>query len=79
MEVLKTGTYHNEFFTVTGIKANVPRMVTYLSKGERKKQGTCYGVNYVRGDVAYKQAYERKHSNNPYTGNFLGNDDGFDP
>ena len=59
IDILKTGTYHNKFFTITGIRANVPRMVTYLSKGERKKQGTCYGVDYIRDDVAYKQSYER--------------------
>ena len=59
MDILKTGTFHNKFFTITGIKANVPRMVTYLSKGEQKKQGTCYGVDYIRDDVAYKQSYER--------------------
>ena len=59
MDILRTGTYHNKYFTISGIEANKPRMTTYISKGDRNSYGTCHGVNYMRDDVAYESAYKR--------------------
>ena len=59
MTILETGVYRNKYFTITGIKANVPRMQTYISHGEHKADHTCYGVSYTRDQVSYEYSYER--------------------
>ena len=59
MNILETGVYHIQYFTITGIKPNKPRMTTYISKGDRDNYGTCYGVNYQRDEVEYEYSYKR--------------------
>ena len=59
LAILKTGTYSNKFFNVTGVKPNVKTIETYISKGTRHKYGSCKGVNFIRNSREYEYSYER--------------------
>ena len=57
--MLKTGSFTNPYFNITGIKPNVRTITTYISKGERHKYGSCRGVNFIRNFKNYEYSYER--------------------
>ena len=57
--MLKTGSFTNQYFNITNIKANVRSLTTYISKGERHKYGSCRGVNFMRNFKNYEYSYER--------------------
>ena len=58
-EIIKTGTFNDEEFNVTGIKVNIPKSKTFYSHGDRQLTGYCVGSTFTRNDIIYTKSFER--------------------
>ena len=57
----KTGTYQNQWFNLTDVTLNIPKLYTYISKGEYTSKASCTGRTFERNGIEHSSHFERTY------------------
>ena len=57
----KTGVYQNDWFNLTGVEHNIPKLYTYISKGAYTSEASCTGRTFERNGIEHSSHFERTY------------------